>query len=159
ETSAISPTLDERAEGVAGIVEARRFVQNNLQFNIGDRRIRIAITGLDYPKDDGERVDLSAGRPIMSSHYQAIADQSLGMSLGQVVHVGHDDYTIIGLTRGQVDLSGDGLLFVTIPDALDLASARPSEAVLLDRAQGLGPMANQPSRLSAVVVNLQPGVA
>jgi putative ABC transport system permease protein len=159
ETSAISPTLDQRAEGVAGVVEARRFVQNNMQFNIGGRRIRIAITGLDYPKDAGEWVGLSAGRLIGSSHYQAIADQSLGLSLGQIVHLGQDDYTIVGLTRGQVDMSGDGLLFVTIPDALDIASARPSEAVLLDRVQGLGPMADQPARLSAVVVSLRPGAA
>jgi len=159
ETSAVSPTLDERAEGVAGVLEARRFVQNNLQFDIGSRRIRIAVTGLDYPKDDGEWMKLLAGRPIESSHYEAIADRSLGLSLGQVVHLGHDDYTIVGLTRGQVDMSGDGLLFVTIPDALDIASARPSETVLLDRAQGLGPMADRPSRLSAVVVNVQPGVS
>ncbi len=159
ETSVISPTLDQRAEGVAGVREARRFVQNNMQFNIGGRRIRIAITGLDFPKDKGEWVDLLAGRPIESSHYEAIADQSLGLSLGQVVHLGHDDYTIVGLTHGQVDMSGDGLLFVTIPDALDIASARPSEAVLLDRAQGLGSMADQPSRVSAVVLDLQPGVS
>jgi len=158
ETSAISAALDQRAECVAGVREARRFVQNNLQFNIAGRSVRVAITGLDFPKDHGEWVDLSAGRLIESSHYEAIADQSLGFVPGQVVRLGHDDYTIVGLTHGQVDMSGDGILFVTIADALDVTSARPSEAVLLDRTQGIGSMADQPARLSAVVVSLEPGI-
>jgi putative ABC transport system permease protein len=157
EPSAISPTLDRRAEGVAGVREARRFVQNNLQFDIAGHAIRIAVTGLDFPKDRGEWVELSAGRFLAAAHDEAIADQSLGLAPGQVVRLGHDDYTIVGLTHGQVDMLGDGLLFVSIRDALDIASARPSEAVLLDRAQGLGTMADRPARLSAVVVKLQPG--
>jgi putative ABC transport system permease protein len=81
----------------------------------------------------------------------------LGIKLGQVIRLGRDDYTIIGTTRGQVDSSGDGVLFVTITDALDIADARPSETVLLDRPQGIGWMADHPTRLSAVVLSLSAG--
>jgi putative ABC transport system permease protein len=154
EGSTVSATLDRRTEGIPGVREARRFVQNNQQFTIDGRSLRIAVTGLDFPKDHGAWVNLSSGRLILASHYEAIADESLGLATGQVIRLGHDDYTIVGTTRGQVDMSGDGELFVMIPDALDIADARPSESVLLDRLQDIGPMANHPSRLSAVVLSL-----
>ncbi len=157
EASAVSPALDRRAEAISGVRRVRRFVQNNQQFTVGDRNLRIAVTGLDFPTDRGEWIGLSAGRLIEASHYEAIADTSLGFVLGQTVRLGHDDYTIVGETTGHVDMSGDGELFVTVPDALAIADARPSETVLLDRLQGVGPMADRPTRISAVVLSLRPG--
>ena len=55
-------------------------------------------------------------------------------------------------------MSGDGQLFVTIPDALDIADSRLPETVLLDRAQGLGANADRPSRIAAVIVTTLPGM-
>lgn len=157
EGSVVSSDMDRRVEGVAGVHNVRRFVQNNLQFTIAGRQMRIAVTGLDFPKDRGEWLTMAAGRYLQAARQEAIADASLGMALGQVVRLGRNDFTIVGITRGQVDSSGDGLLFVTVPDALDIANARPSESVLLDRADGLGPMADTPSRIAAVVLSVASG--
>jgi len=158
EGSAVTPTLDRRVEGVSGVTTARRFVQNNLQFDIDGQRRRIAVTGLDFPKDQGAWVGLTQGRLIEAARGEAIADTSLGLALGREISLGRDLYTIVGITRGQVDMSGDGQLFVTIPDALDIADSRTPEQVLLDRAQGLGVNADRPSRIAAVVATTLPGM-
>ncbi len=158
EPSAVSATLDRRVEGVAGVTSARRFVQHNLQFDIQGKPRRIAVTGLDFPKDQGAWLSLAEGRLLQSGRGEAIADASLGLALGQDIRLGRDSYRVVGLTRGQVDMSGDGQLFVTIPDALDIADSRTPESVLLDRAQGQGVSADRPSRIAAIVVTTLPGM-
>ncbi|NKC31671.1 ABC transporter permease [Falsiroseomonas selenitidurans] len=158
EASVVSATLDRRVEGVAGVTSARRFVQNNLQFDIQGKPRRIAITGLDFPKDQGAWLSLAEGRLLQSGRGEAIADASLGLSLGQDIRLGRDSYRVVGVTSGQVDMSGDGQLFVTIPDAMDIADSRTPETVLLERAQGLGVSADRPSRIAAVVVTTEAGM-
>src|SRR5262249_41059472 len=112
ETSEISGTLDRRLEGVPGVARARRFIHLNQQFEIGGQRRPIAITGLDFPKDTGSWIPLVAGRSLYAGHYEAIADRSLGFVVGDQLRLGRDDYTIVGTTNGQVDINGDGILFV-----------------------------------------------
>jgi putative ABC transport system permease protein len=159
EGSVVSATLDRRIEGVAGTTSVRRFVQNNLQFDINGQRRRVAVTGLDFPKDQGAWLKLEAGRLLQAGRGEAIADASLGLTLGQDIRLGRDSYRVVGVTRGQVDMSGDGQLFVTILDAMDIADSRTPETVLLDRAQGLGASADRPSRIAAVMVTTAPGMA
>jgi len=158
EGSVVSATLDRRVEGVAGATNVRRFVQNNLQFDIHGQRRRVAIMGLDFPKDQGAWLNLAAGRLLQAGRGEAIADVSLGLRLGEEIRLGRDSYRVVGLTSGQVDMSGDGQLFVTVPDAMDIADSRSPETVLLERAQGLGATADRPSRIAAVLVTTQPGM-
>ncbi len=159
EASTVSATLDRRVEGVVGVTSVRRFVQNNQQVDIDGQRRRIAVTGLDFPKDQGAWLSLAEGRLLQAGRGEAIADATLGLALGQEIRLGRDSYRVVGVTRGQVDMSGDGQLFVTIPDAMDIADSRAPETVLLDRAQGLGVSADRPSRIAAVVVTTLPGMA
>lgn len=159
EASAVSASLDRRVEGVAGITSVRRFVQNNQEVEIDGQRRRMAVTGLDFPKDQGAWLSLAEGRLLQAGRGEAIADASLGLALGREIRLGRDSYRVVGVTRGQVDMSGDGQFFVTIPDALDIADSRRPETVLLDRAQGLGVNADRPSRIAAVIVTTLPGMA
>ncbi|TAD86847.1 MAG: ABC transporter permease [Alphaproteobacteria bacterium] len=159
EASAVSASLDRRVEGVVGVTSVRRFVQNNQQVEIDGQKRRVAVTGLDFPKDQGTWLGLTEGRLLQAGRGEAIADQSLGLALGREIRLGRDVYRVVGVTSGQVDMSGDGQLFVTIPDALDIADSRKPESVLLDRAQGLGTNADRPSRIAAVIVTTLPGMA
>ena len=159
EYSAISGALERRLEGIPGVVWSRKFIQFNQQFQIGDRRIRMAVTGLDYPADTSSWVPLSAGRSFYSGHYEAVADRSLGLPLGVQIRIARDDYTIVGVTAGQVDMAGDGILFVTISDAQTIRDAFTSEAILLKRASAAVPISDwhDKKNVAAVMVKLQPG--
>ncbi|MCF3936068.1 ABC transporter permease [Acuticoccus sp. M5D2P5] len=163
EGSSVRADLDQRVAGVAGVTSARRFLQVSQQFDAPDGvgQMRAAIVGLDYPKDEGNWIDLVAGRSIATGHFEAIADETIGLALGDVVRLNHDDYTIVGITRQMVDLSGDGILFVTINDAMEIAQRRSSEEVLLTRAvmddagpeAALSPAAN---KVAAVLATVDP---
>nr|WP_210382384.1 ABC transporter permease [Jiella sonneratiae] len=160
ESSAISPTMDRRVDGVAGVAGARRFVQSSQQFEFEGRDVRASVTGLDFPEDVGGWLRVVRGRHLASAHFEAIADVSLGLALGDEIRLGRDDYAIVGITRGMVDAQGDGLLFVTVNDAMTIASRRNSEEILLAR-NGMAETADAASasnagRIAAVVVGLDP---
>lgn len=167
EGSAISSTMDRRVAGLAGVEEVRRYVQFSQQFPFGGREIRASITGLDYPKDVGGWLPVIRGRHLANGHFEAIADISLGLALGDRFRLGSDDYTVVGVMRGMVDMQGDGLLFVSVNDAMSIARRRTSEEVLLARdaapvskkvggAEGSIP---QDSKIAAVLVSLSPSAA
>ncbi|MCM5554121.1 ABC transporter permease [Pleomorphomonas sp. NRK KF1] len=162
ESSAISSDMDRRVEGVDGAAGVRRFVQISQQFEHEGRTLRASLTGLDYPRDTGAWVPLVSGRHLANGHFEAIADASVGLVLGDVVRLGLDDFTIVGVTRGMVDISGDGLLFVTVNDAMAVAQRRTSEEVLLARGasgratSGSGSSVAQDSKIAAVLVTLDP---
>ncbi len=163
ESSAISSDMDRRVEGIDGVASVRRFVQISQQFEHHGRSLRASLTGLDYPRDAGEWVPLIAGRHMASGHFEAIADLSIGLKLGETVRLGQDDFTVVGLTRGMVDMGGDGLLVVSINDAMAVARRRTSEEVLLARnaagamsSASSGSSVAQDSKISAALVTLSP---
>jgi putative ABC transport system permease protein len=159
ELSAVPANLDRRVEGIPGVRTVRRFLQFNQEYDLNGKLVRLAITGLDHPKDNGSWIPLVAGRHLQSSHYEAIADVSTGLQLGEVVRLGHDDYTIVGLSKGQVDMEGDGMFFITILDAQQIYHLLPSEAVLLNRvASGHSRMGfgDNAGSVSAVAVEVNP---
>lgn len=159
ETSYVNSSLDLRLEGVPGVRSARRFIQFNKQFMVGNRRTGITIVGLDYPKDHGEWLPLIAGRQLQSGHYEAIADKSLGVVVGDTLRLGRDDFTIVGVTSGQVDPGGDPLLYVTVPDAQAIDQFVPSEAVLLNRQANRATLGRgqHKGNVAAIILELEPG--
>ena len=128
EMSRVSGTLDRRVEGVPGVKKVRRFIQYSRQFYFNGRRFGMSVTGLDYPHDTGTWLPLVEGRYLSTGHYEAIADVVTGLVLGDRIRLGPDDYTIVGITRGQVDVAGDGLLYVSIADALVIDRLRPKRS-------------------------------
>ncbi|MEP9355159.1 ABC transporter permease [Xanthobacter sp. KR7-65] len=158
ESSAVPSSLDRRVEGVPGVAATRRFIQYNQQYTIDGKPVRLAVTGVDYPKDSGSWIPLIDGRLFRSTRYEAIADQSTGLLVGDVIRLGHDDYTVVGLTKGQVDMGGDGMFFVTISDSQAINRVLPSEAVLLNRlAKGRSRMGlGDGGAIGAVMVELRP---
>jgi putative ABC transport system permease protein len=157
ESSAIAATMDRRVEGLPGVADVRRFFQMSQQFRFQGQDLRAALTGVDFPRDDGSWITLEGGRRLASGHFEAIADVSTGLSIDDVVRFGQDDYRIVGTTRGMVDATGDGLVFVTINDILTIAAQRTSEEVLLARADPTR-RASAAARIAAVLVRLHPGV-
>ncbi|QIB35200.1 ABC transporter permease [Ancylobacter pratisalsi] len=165
EGSAVAPDMDRRVEGVPGVADVRRFTQFSQQFAFADGFRRATITGVDVPRDDGRWLPLSAGRWLDGGRYEAIADESTGLAIGDRVRLGLDDYDIVGLTRLMVDSAGDGLVFVSINDAAAIARRRTSEEVQLARAaHGAqasakdGSSVAQESKIASVLVRLDPAV-
>lgn len=163
EGSAVAPDMDRRVEGVPGVADARRFVQFSQQFTLGETSRRATITGIDIPRDDGHWIELTDGRWLNPGRYEAIADVSTGLVVGDRIRLARDLFDVVGTTRKMVDSAGDGFLFVGINDAATIAQRRTSEEVHLARAATGHSIVSantssvaQESKIASVLVRLEP---
>ena len=181
ELSRVPGSLVYRARTVPGVAAARDFVFHTIQREHRGSLLRMSILGLSWQDDTGDWLPLVAGRALRANHFEMIADQSLGLPLGETLDLGKDRYTIVGLTSGMVSTGGDGMAFTTLLDAQAIQFDSPPEAIRLERAardeRGVGSelMEQQPQlserlalpsaelppiaapALSAVIVSLKPG--
>ena len=134
EISRVPASLEDRLRAVPGVASARNFVSHTIQREHRGEALRIAVQGLAWPEDKGEWLRLVAGRHLAQSHFELVADRSLGLALGEVLPLGHDRYTVVGLTSGMVSSGGDGLAFFTVRDAQAVQFDTPGEAIRLERA-------------------------
>lgn len=155
ESSTIPASLASRVEGVKGVADARRFLQVSIEVTHAGRRHRAAVVGIDVPADEGAWVDLTRGRMIRAGRFEAVADESVGLALGDTVVLADEVYEIVGLARGMVDLAGDGMMFVSINDAMAIASRRLAEEVRLARAAGTA-ASPEAGKVAAILVRLDP---
>ncbi len=134
EVSRVQPNLVHRVLAVPGVQASREFAYYTIQRENRGKQLRIAVLGLSWPTDKGEWVTLIAGRLLTQNHFEMIVDESLGIHLGETIKLGKETYTAVGITKGMLSLNGDGLAFVTLPDALAIQFDTPGESIRLERA-------------------------
>lgn len=134
EISRVPPNLVHRVLAVPGVELAREFVYHTVQRERYGKPLRIAVLGLSWPTDKGEWITLTAGRALAQSHFEMIADKSLGLTLGEKIVLGKETYTVVGITSSMISASGDGIGFFSIADAQAIQFDIPGEAVRLERA-------------------------
>jgi len=181
EISRVPRTMVDRVAAVPGVAQARGFVYHTIQRERDGKPLRIAVLGLDWPVDKGAWLPLVAGRALAQNHYEMIADRSLRLQLGERLRLGKNTFTVVGLTQGMTDTSGNGFAFFTVQDAQAIQFDRPGEAIRLERAareqrtgtvdigrtqpamldRAGGPAAGipvlPPSEISAVIARVAPG--
>ncbi|MBI3846345.1 MAG: ABC transporter permease [Planctomycetes bacterium] len=134
ELSQISHRLEERVRAVAGVRLARSYSAQTIQRERpGGGKLRFAAVGLSWPDDHGERLPIVSGRELRDPHFEAIADRSLALALGERVRLARDVYTIVGLTEGMLASGGDPIVFFTLSDARQIQYDVANEAVRLER--------------------------
>ena len=181
EVSRVPRSLVHRALAVPGVKSSREFVHHTIQRERDGKPLRIAVLGLSWPVDRGEWIPLVAGRSLAQNHYEMVADQSLGLGLGEQLQLGKDTYTVVGLTRNMIGTGGDGVGFFTVADAQSIQFDTPGEAIRLERESRTVRGANSetgalqpslleraslasselpplgPPQISAVIVKVEPG--
>ena len=133
EVSRLPRTMADRVAAVPGVLDAREFVYHTIQRQKMGVPLRMAVLGLSWPKDKGEWLPLAAGRLLTQNHHEMIADQTLGIALGEQIRLGKDSYRVVGLTQGMTDPSGNGFAFFTLLDAQAVQFDLPGEAIRLER--------------------------
>lgn len=182
ELSRLPSIIEDRALTVPGVTNARRFITHTVQREHHGRPIRISIVGLAWPSDQGDWLPIISGRTLRQGHYEMVADESLGLPIGEMVRLGKDSYRVVGITQSMISSGGDGLAFLTVADALAVQFDSVGEATRLERAArrgraehidlvqsqpGLLERADLPTSMipaigsptvSAILVNIEPGV-
>jgi putative ABC transport system permease protein len=155
EASRIPGDVREIVARINGIAEAGSITMQNIQLERGSRRLRLQVVGYE-PVRPGGPVRLVAGREITRSHYELIADQQTGLGLGEVIRLGRNDFTVVGITSGVVTLSGDAIVYMSLRDAQTLQFDLGPAATRRETARGAA--RTQTDLVNAVVARLTPEI-
>ncbi len=69
EISQVPTNLVHRALAVPGVKTSREFVYHTIQRERHGKLLRIAVLGLSWPADQGDWIQLTAGRLLNQGHY------------------------------------------------------------------------------------------
>ena len=133
--------------GIEGVSETGNAAYLTIQMAHAGKDTRVMIVGIevDRPNRPGAPPYLTAGRPILQGHYEAIADERAGLQLGERVRIRRHDYTVVGLTRRMVSSSGDPMIFVPLKDAQEIQFLKDNDALVNERARtAANPAFNRP---------------
>ncbi len=109
-----------------------------------DKEVRVMLVGFE-PGKPGEPAYLIAGRPILRSHYEALADIKTGFALGAKVSIRRHEYTVVGLTQRMVSSGGDPMVFIPLKDAQEVQFLKDNDALLNERVRtASNPAFNRP---------------
>jgi putative ABC transport system permease protein len=133
EVSRLPRSMVDRVATVPGVRDAREFVFHTIQRTHRGKPLRMGVLGLGWPADTGEGLPLIAGRPLGKNHFEMIADETLGLALGERLRLGKEDYEVVGITRWMVTSGGDGIAAFTSRDAQAIQFDEPGESVRLER--------------------------
>ncbi len=157
-----------------GVSRASPLALYAAQRRIGDREQQFTLIGYDVFGGAGGPGRLVEGRGISAPHYEMVVDRKLGLGVGETLVLGHDRYTVVGVTAGAVDSGGSPLVWMSLPDAQkvqfeqDRRAITAANAANLKRLERAGVTGEQASRLlpllaggtgtiNAVLVELAPG--
>ncbi|HLY24557.1 MAG TPA: ABC transporter permease [bacterium] len=137
ESSVLPQDLYHSVAAVPGVARADPFITYTVQREAGGKSQQFTIVGYDVFGGAGGPARLVAGRGIRQAHYEMVADRKLGLRIGQTVHLGLDDYTIVGLVAGAVDSGGNPLVYLSLPDAQNVQFQQDAQAIYRARAADL----------------------
>ena len=116
EASRIPGNTRESVARIAGVTAAGSVTYQAAETERAGRKLRLYVVGYEAGRPGGPRA-LIEGRPITRSHYELIADARSGFLLGDRVRLGRDDFTVVGITQGQVNNAGDPIVYMLLSDA------------------------------------------
>lgn len=118
EPSRIAGDTREMVARVYGVERAGSVTYQSVQTQAKGSALRLFVIGFEPGRPGGPRT-LVAGREIMRSHYELIADRSSGLGLGDQVPLGTRGhlFTVVGLMQDEVTAAGDPVVYTTLLDA------------------------------------------
>lgn len=157
EASRISGDTREMVARVYGVERAGSVTYQSVQTQAKGSPLRLFVIGFQLGRPGGPR-KLAAGREIMRSHYEMIADRSSGLGLGEQVPLGTRGhmFTVVGLTLDEVTAAGDPVVYITLLDAQALQFEQAPPIGRREAARG-GPLTNT-DVVNAVLVKVSPHV-
>lgn len=121
EPSKVPFAVRDRAVGVPGVAKARTYFEAAV--TLGGKSV--SVIGIDWPSDRGEWLPLAQGRRLDAGRGEAVLDRSLGFSVGDDVQLGRDVFQVVGLADRFISSMGDGMVAVSLADAMALQAERP----------------------------------
>ncbi|MBI3373776.1 MAG: ABC transporter permease [Betaproteobacteria bacterium] len=120
-----------------GVARTGPFIAYSAQREIGGASQQFTIIGYDVFGGLGGPGRIASGNAIRAPHYEMVADDKLGLHLGESVRLGTRSYTVVGITHLAVDAGGNPLVYLSLPDAQEVLYQQDGRALVAARAAGL----------------------
>ncbi|WP_347309693.1 ABC transporter permease [Defluviimonas sp. SAOS-178_SWC] len=137
-----------------GVADAGSISYQTVETAHAGDALRLYVIGYEPGRPGGpERI--AEGRGIARSHFEIVVDRKTGLSLGDRVRLGRDDFTVVGLVEDVTNSGGDPAAFITLADAQTLQSELAPPAQRVQEARGAG-LLESADTVSAVIARLEP---
>ena len=134
-----------RAANVTYLTMQIRRVLPGGQTSGNDVRAMIVGVAADGPGTPGHPRFLLAGRQLVRGHYEAVADVSTGLQLGERIRIRRQVYTVVGVSRRMVSSGGDPMVFIPLKDAQEAQFLKDNDSIVSERARtAQNPAVNRP---------------
>ena len=158
EASRMHEDLKDTLRVIDGVDQAAALTFQSLQiFNREQKPVRVFAVGYD-PFGKISRVDpkrLIAGRALNRDHFEIVVTDKTGFKLGEMLHLGRDNYRVVGVTHGTVSSGGDLLVYLSLKDAQQLQFLSANPQIRNDRARGASGV--NAHIVNAIVTTVKPG--
>ncbi|MDA8163908.1 MAG: ABC transporter permease [Desulfobacteraceae bacterium] len=132
ENSRIPEDIRYRIAAVPGVAAAAPLSFETLQIDRQGKPFRFFLIGYDLNGFGGPPA-IIAGRSIRQKHYEMVVAKAMKMALGEKIHLGLHDYTVVGITGKIVSASGDPAAYVSLADAQEIQFQKDNDAIRNDR--------------------------
>lgn len=155
EASRLPGDTREAVARVAGVTAAGALTFQSVETETAAGKLRVYVIGSE-PGRPGGPAHLIDGRPIVQSRYEAVVDRSTGLTVGERIRLGRREFTVVGVTAGQVSSGGDPVVFITLRDSQKLQFELAPPAARRELARGGGEASSD--IVNAIVARVSPDV-
>ena len=159
EQSTLAEDYHHSVKAIPGVEKACPFIYYTVERQVGETSRHFSIIGYDVFLGLGGPQRIVAGRGLRQAHYEMVADKKLGVGLGDQVTLGLHTYTVVGLTQGAIDTNGDPLVFLSLPDAQEIAYQKDNEEVRSQRQRMIRTLNGQKTLSTAATASLTAALA
>ncbi|HEY6873849.1 MAG TPA: ABC transporter permease [Geobacteraceae bacterium] len=132
ENSRIPEDIKYRISAVPGVAEASPLSFQTIQIERQGKPFRFFLIGYDL-NGFGGPPGIIAGRNILQKHYEMVVAKATKLEIGEKIHLGLHDYTVVGITGKVVSSAGDPAAYVSLADAQDIQFKKDNDAIRNDR--------------------------
>lgn len=137
-----------------GVTEAGSITYQTIEAPFQGETLRLYIIGYE-PGFPGGPAVIVEGRGIEQSHFEIVADSKSGLSISDVIRLGRNSFSVVGLVENTMNSGGDPAVFITLRDAQVLQTQLAPSAQRIQEALGTGGLESENS-VAAVIARLEP---
>ena len=134
ESSRIPEDIKYRIAAVPGVAAVSPLAFQTIQIERNGKPFRFFLIGYGLGSFGGPP-SIIAGRNISQKHYEMVVAKSMQIELGEKLHLGQNDYTVVGIAENIVSSSGDPAAYVTLADAQEIQFKKSNHAIRNERAK------------------------
>jgi putative ABC transport system permease protein len=156
EASRIPADVREAVARISGVAAAGGITYQTVEAEYRGDKLRLYVIGYE-PTRPGGPSEIVEGRAIARNRHEMVVDRSAGVDAGDRIRLGRNLFTVVGITRQQVNAAGDPAVYITLDDAQKLQFELSPPAQRVQSARGAS-VAN-PDTVNAVVARLKPAAS